>query len=159
MYGKFAREVQVKCGTITPNAWSLAGLHKPGNRTCSTALPLDRKYSTNLAHCVDLPQRSHPSNATKAPLHFTSPFMVELLNKKRRDLLSISSALIEEYLKVLNKFQFGAKNQKFTWMLWACPQPRPRAIYRACHSVVCTLCSILQPIIQPVIPAPRSTGY
>ena len=27
MYGKFVREVQVKCGTFMQNVWSMAGLH------------------------------------------------------------------------------------------------------------------------------------
>ena len=50
----------------------LRGAHLSGKRMSSVAEVLAR-LSANSAHCVDLPQRSMPSNRMKAPRGRTSP--------------------------------------------------------------------------------------
>lgn len=42
--------------------------HSPGKCMARTLCPSLRRASTNRRHCVLFPERSHPSNTTKAPL-------------------------------------------------------------------------------------------
>ena len=52
MYGKFVSEVQVKCGTFTPNAWSLAGLKSKYLNLKFTTSPLAEPWGGGEGNCT-----------------------------------------------------------------------------------------------------------